>query len=103
MNSDNIQISLIYFHVINIDPSYFWELQHIYLAWLIEKPNNEIQTIKLLRRFVAFTAICLTCAQNLLFEPVSDVAPKPCCSSDKLFEVTMSYLEQQCKLVMPMP
>ena len=46
----------------------------------------------MLRYFIAFTAICLTCAQNLLFEPVSDGAPKPCCSSDKLFEVTMSYL-----------
>ena len=46
MNSDNIQISLIYFHVINIDRSYFWELQHIYLACIIEKTNNVIQTIK---------------------------------------------------------
>ena len=46
----------------------------------------------MLRYFVAVSAIYLTCAQNLLFEPVSDVAPKPCCSSDKMFEVTMSYL-----------
>ena len=46
----------------------------------------------MLRCFIAFTAICLTYAQNLLFEPVSNAAPKPCCSSDKMFEVTMGYL-----------
>ena len=39
---------------------------------------------------VLFIILPVACAQNLLFEPLTNI-PKPCSNPDQTFEVTMGY------------
>lgn len=53
-------------------------------------------SLKIAQCFILLGIASISYAHNLLYQPKSD-APKPCCTPDKAFEVTLSYFGARMK------